>query len=142
MGYIGGPDPRLLLQQPDLHAYMVRPFPEFFALNTPRGDPGDSAQGGGVPSGGPGAPVDGAPGGPLPGQELPAGQTDRQGDAQVRGAQAGTYGGVLQRHSRRMRLDAPRLLIKQILHLHVRLPEQDPSPCNSVRRCQHPLSSP
>ena len=30
MGYVGGPDPRLLLQQPDLHAYMVRPFPEFF----------------------------------------------------------------------------------------------------------------
>ena len=84
----GGPVPLQppLLQQPDLHAYMVQPFPQFFALNTPRGDPGGLAQGGGVPSGGPGAPVVDAPVPGPSGQEPTAG---RQEEAQARGAVPG-----------------------------------------------------
>ena len=75
-----------LLQQPDLHAYMVQPFPQFFAMNTPRGDAGGLAQGGGVPSGGPGAPVDDAPVPGPSGRETTAG---RQEEAHVHGAVPG-----------------------------------------------------
>ena len=90
----GGPVPPPLLQQPDLHAYMLQPFPQHFpqhfALNTPRGDAGGLAQDGGVPSGGPGAPVDDAPVPGPSGQEPTAG---RQEEAQVHGARGAAPGG-------------------------------------------------
>ena len=89
MGYAGGLQQPVLLQQPDLHAYMVQPFPQFFAMNTPREDPGGLAQEGGVPSGGPGAPVDGAPGPDPPGPVPPAGRPE---DAQVHDARGAVPG--------------------------------------------------
>ena len=91
MGFVGpgGPVPQLLLQQPDQHAYMLQPFPQFFPMDTPRGGSGDlaqGAQGGGVPGGGPGAPAYGAPDPGLPGPVPPAGRPE---DVRVHGAVPG-----------------------------------------------------